>query len=87
MKILAKGVAVYPTYAERLNKFIISRIYPLIVVGSSSILFVFIDALSASSSISNIAFDVIFPFIVCVLNQLRRFFKTVEFFLTTRIIG
>ncbi len=64
MNIFANGVAVYPTYAERLNKLIMSRIYPLIRVGFLSALLVFIDALSASSSINNIDLLAIFPSIV-----------------------
>ena len=87
IKMLAKGVAVYPTEAVRLNLFKIEQIYLLIVVGSSFDAFVLIDALSASSSIIRRDLLLIFPFSECVFSQVLRRFNTVEFFFTTRSAG
>ena len=53
MKQLAKGVAVKPTYVAFLNNAQICLILALVFVGLVSSLFVFNEALSASSSISN----------------------------------
>ena len=61
--------------------------YLLIVVGSSFEAFVFIDALSASSSIIRRDLLFIIPFSECVFSQILSRFNTVEFFFTTRSAG
>ncbi len=61
---MANGVAVYPTYDAIGNLLNIARILLLIEVGVAPALAVFIDALSASSSIIRILLESITPFYV-----------------------
>ena len=90
IKIFANGVAVYPTYELFVNILSISRMSLLILVGSSSSFpyLVFIEALSASSSIRSIG-KLIFPFLNTfeLLKYFFKLFKTLVFFLITATTG